>query len=426
MVLTPKQREELNFAIVDYLESQGFSQTAATFRTEANIDENSDPTRKAQISGLLEKKWSLTTRLQQKVLVLEERNKTIEREIMSGGPSRENRSPGEWIPRPPERCTMQGHRLPVTKVVFHPVFNVIASSSEDCTIKIWDFESGEFERSLKGHTDSVQDINFNSTGKLLVSCSADLSIKIWDFINTYECLKTLKGHDHNVSSVCFLPSGDFVLSASRDKLIKLWDITNGYCVHNFHKHTDWVRMVLINHSGTLFASCGNDKTIIIWCLATKAPKTILVGHEHVIECLHWVPEKYSKAILESDDTNKEAKVNGNDMEQQKNNSPQQPIVLISGSRDRTIRVWDVSAATCLFTLYGHDNWVRGIRLHPNGKLLVSVSDDKTMRIWSLEHRRYTKVLQAHPQFVTCIDFHPKLPFVATSSVDTTVKIWECR
>ena len=130
---------------------------------------------------------------------------------------------------------------------------------------------------------------------------------------------------------------------------------------------------------------------------------------------------YMLIVIEIFDVNNEmisAKVNGNDMEQQKNNSPQQPIVLISGSRDRTIRVWDVSAATCLFTLYGHDNWVRGIRLHPNGKLLgitalfsalqtlslfiVSVSDDKTMRIWSLEHRRYTKVLQAHPQFVTCI------------------------
>jgi WD40 repeat protein len=36
---------------------------------------------------------------------------------------------------------MQGHRLPVTKVVFHPLFSVIASSSEDCTIKVIIFES---------------------------------------------------------------------------------------------------------------------------------------------------------------------------------------------------------------------------------------------------------------------------------------------
>jgi len=425
MVMSTKQREDLNYAIVDYLESQGFIQTAATFRKEATIDENSDPTKKAQSVGMLEKKWTLTVRLQQKVLTLEEKIKQMDKEVMSGGPSREKRHVGEWIPRPPERCMLQGHRLPVTRVVFHPIFNVIASCSEDCTIKVWDFESGEFERSLKGHTDSVQDVNFNSTGKLLVSCSADITIKIWDFESTYECLKTLKGHEHNVSSVCFLPSGDFVLSASRDRLIKLWDITNGYCIENFNKHTDWVRVVLVNQSGTHFASCSNDKSIIVWCLATKSAKVTLLGHEHVVECLLWVPEKHTKALLDGANNTKEQMVNGAEQEFS-NVVNQQSSILISGSRDRTIKIWEVFSGACLYTLFGHDNWVRGLRLHPNSKILVSVSDDKTIRVWSLEHRRCNKVLQAHPQFVTSIDFHHKLPFVVTSSVDTTIKVWECR
>ncbi len=50
---------------------------------------------------------------------------------------------------------------------FHPVFSIIASASEDATIKLWDYETGEFERTLKGHTLSVQDIAFDHTGKLL-------------------------------------------------------------------------------------------------------------------------------------------------------------------------------------------------------------------------------------------------------------------
>ena len=86
-------------------------------------------------------------------------------------------------------------------------------------MQIWDFETGDYERTLKGHTDSVQDIAFDSQGKLLVTCSADMSIKLWDF-QTYECVKTLQGHDHNVSSVCFVPSGDHIVSSSRDKTIK--------------------------------------------------------------------------------------------------------------------------------------------------------------------------------------------------------------
>ena len=53
------------------------------------------------------------------------------------------------------------------QVVFHPVFSVFVSSSEDATIKVWDFETGDFERTLKGHTDSVQDVTFDSNGKML-------------------------------------------------------------------------------------------------------------------------------------------------------------------------------------------------------------------------------------------------------------------
>lgn len=137
------------------------------------------------------------------------------------------------------------------QVIFHPIFSLLVSSSEDATIKVWDFETGEYERTLKGHTDSVQDIAFDAQGKVLgklsqldgirrvifihfslfhfriASCSADMSIKLWDFTQTFECVKTMLGHDHNVSSVAFVPAGDFVLSASRDKSIKMWEVATG-------------------------------------------------------------------------------------------------------------------------------------------------------------------------------------------------------
>lgn len=58
--------------------------------------------------------------------------------------------------------------------------------------QVWDYEAGDFERTLKGHTDSVQDISFDQTGKLLASCSADMSIKLWDF-QGFECIRTMHG-----------------------------------------------------------------------------------------------------------------------------------------------------------------------------------------------------------------------------------------
>lgn len=52
-------------------------------------------------------------------------------------------------------------------MIFHPVFSLLVSASEDATIKVWDYETGEYERVLKGHTNSVQDIAFDPQGKLL-------------------------------------------------------------------------------------------------------------------------------------------------------------------------------------------------------------------------------------------------------------------
>lgn len=49
---------------------------------------------------------------------------------------RDKRQPGEWIPRPPEKFCLTGHRSPITRVIFHPIYSIVASSSEDSTIKV--------------------------------------------------------------------------------------------------------------------------------------------------------------------------------------------------------------------------------------------------------------------------------------------------
>ena len=137
-------------------------------------------------------------------------------------------------------------------------FSIFVSGSEDTSVKVWDWEHGDFERTLKGHRDSVQGLAFDTEGNRLASCSADITIKLWDF-NSYECVKTLHGHDHNVSSVCWMPSGDHVLSASRDKTIKMWDANTGFCTITFQGHSDWVRVAKPNSDASLIASCSNDQ-----------------------------------------------------------------------------------------------------------------------------------------------------------------------
>lgn len=435
-MLSGRQKEELNRAIADYLLTNNYNETFDSFLRETNLTNDESILNDRRNSGVLEKKWTTVVRLQKKIADLEEALNKKDQELlqsvnttMPGG--RENkRSPSEWLPRPPEKFGLAGHRAPVTRCIFHPVYSCIASASEDATIKIWDYENGNYERTLKGHTDVVQDLAFDTNGKMLVSCSADMSIRLWDFQETYSCLKTLQGHDHNVSSVTFTPNGDYIISCSRDKSIKIWEVSTGYCIRTLNGHRDWVRMIRIYSDGSLLASCSNDHTVSIWQFQSSSALTTsdyknyeLRGHEHVVECIAWAPDSAASSIHEG-----AGLVNGGgggaagDNKQQRIAGP----YLCSGSRDKSIKIWDISNFQCLFTLNGHNNWIRGVLFHPGGKYLLSTSDDKTLRVWELNTRRNNKTLDAHPHFVTSLDMHKTRPFVCTASVDQSIKLWECR
>ncbi len=139
-----------------------------------------------------------------------------------------------------------------------------------------------------------------------------------------------------------------------------------------------------------------------------------------MECIAWAPESAEAAI-------NEAAASAEESTTADNRSAKHPgPFLASGSRDKTIKVWDASTGVCLFTLVGHDNWLRGLTWHPGGKFLLSASDDKSLRVWDVAKRRCLKRLDAHAHFATSVDFHRGAPYVVTGSVDQTVKVWECR
>lgn len=341
---------------------------------------------------------------------LESRASSLQSELDNATPtslSRRNQDPASWLPRSPARHTLQSHREPITCVAFHPIFSSLASGSEDYTIKIWDWELGELERTIKGHTKAVLDVDFGGPrgNTLLASCSSDLTIKLWDPSDEYKNIRTLPGHDHSVSAVRFIPSGaagapstgNLLVSASRDKTLRIWDVSTGYCVKTIRGHADWVRDVCPSPDGRYLLSAGNDQTARLWdiSLANPESKLTLVGHEHTIECCALAPPSTYQYLAPLAGLKKPPPASST------------AEFMATGSRDKSIRIWD-ARGNCIKTLPGHDNWVRALVFHPGGKYLLSVSDDKTLRCWDLaQEGKCVKTLgDVHGHFVSCLRWAP--------------------
>jgi len=100
--------------------------------------------------------------------------------------------------------------------------------------------------------------------------------------------------------------------------------------------------------------------------------------------------------------------------------------LVSASRDKTIKIFQLSTGACVLTLVGHDNWVRAVAWHISGKYIISCSDDRSIKVWDIAQKRCCKTLSdAHPHFVTCMGVNYRGTHIASGSVDLGVKVWEC-
>ncbi|KAG5845244.1 hypothetical protein ANANG_G00136740 [Anguilla anguilla] len=99
---------------------------------------------------------------------------------------------------------------------------------------------------------------------------------------------------------------------------------------------------------------------------------------------------------------------------------------VTGSADRTIKIWDLASGKLKLSLTGHISTVRGVAVSSRSPYLFSCGEDKQVKCWDLEYNKVIRHYHGHLSAVYDLDLHPTIDVLVTCSRDSTTRVWDIR
>ncbi|GLT95057.1 hypothetical protein SLE2022_127620 [Rubroshorea leprosula] len=428
-------------------------------------------------------------------------------------------------------CThyFKGHKGVVTSIMFHPDSNknLLFSGSDDATVRVWDLLAKKCVATLDKHFSTVTSMALSEDGLILLSAGRDKVVNLWDLCN-YGCKITVPTYEA-LEAVCVINSGtrfDSYLGTSQKSgkksgstsiqfitvgergVVRIWNSEGATCLYEqkssdvtvvadidddsrrgftaavmlpldqgllcvtadqqflFYSpvehpaeklnltlnkrlvgfNEEIVDMKFLDEEEQYLAVATNLEQVRVYNLSSMSCSYVLAGHTDIVLCLDTCKSSSQKTLIVTG--SKDNSVRLWESESQRclgvgtghmgavgavAFSKKQRDFFVSGSSDRTIKVWSFEGLSddieepiglkAKAVVAAHDKDINSIAVAPDDSLVCSGSQDRTACIWRLPELVSVVTFRGHKRGVWSVEFSPVDKCVITASGDRTIKIW---